>query len=199
MAFTELPDLDCEKTTALGGKDKKSGKPNPTSIEGYFIGSKQVASKKSKTGFAFLHVFQTEKGNIGVWGKTNLDRQMKRVTPGFMTRVRFVGMVETDNNPMYKYKVGVDPDNTIDVGSVQQDAEGQEASTEDVGADYAEEAADSAYDVEEESDLSEEDDQALDTAPPARATPPKRPATTPSAERQAKVQALLNGRGKAAS
>jgi len=141
MAFKELADLDCEVTTALGGLNKRTNKPNPTSIEGYYIGSRKVPSKKSSTGFANIYVFQTAEGNVGVWGKTNLDSKMSNVTPGHLTRVTYVGMQETKNNPMYKYKVEVDSENTIEVAAANSGAsdEGDDESYSGYDSDDEEE------------------------------------------------------------
>lgn len=183
MAFKQVIDLDCATSTAIGGVDKKSGKKNPTSVEGYFIGSRDVESKKSKTGLAKLHVFQTSAGNQGVWGKTDLDQKLARVTPGTMTRVTFTGMQETKNNPMYKYRVETDDENVIDVGTP---GNGSEDSNEE-----ASEGFQSADAYEEESALDGEEEQ-LDEQPAPRALPPRQAAQAPSAERQAKVNALLN-------
>lgn len=194
MGFKEVADLDCETTTAIGGKNKETGKPNPKSIEGYFIGTKQVESKKSKTGTANLHVLQTPKGNVGVWGKTNLDQKMLTVAPGSAVRISFIGMVETRNNPMYKYKVEVDTENSIEVtGSNFTTKDGEEEGTQSFGAAETEE--ETYEDEEAETDV-EEDETPADELPPARPTV-RRTATAPSAARQARVQALLNnGRGK---
>jgi len=187
MAFEQVVDLDCSVTTSIGGTDRKTGKKNPTSVEGYFLGSRKVDSAKSKSGFCYLHVFQTKDGNLGVWGKTNLDSQLRSVQPGTMTRVTFSGMVETKNNPMYKYKVEVDKNNNIDVSDLS--APSNEATGDD--------DTDHGF---VESDFADEEGSALDEQlPAARATPPARPAAAPNAARQAKVQALLAGRGKAAS
>lgn len=181
MAFTEIPDLDASETVSLGGANKKTGKKNPTSIEGYYIGTRQVPSQKAKSGFAALHILQTERGNVGVWGKTNLDQKMAGVVPGSMIRITFVGMVETRNNPMYKYKVEVDTSNSIDVSSVSSElpAEGDEDSS---GADDT-----------PETDIYAEE-EAVDEVPVRRqATLNKTPLSTPSAAKQANVRALLNG------
>lgn len=179
-----MADLNTEVTTALGGVDKKSGRKNPTSLEGYYIGTRQVASPKSKTGFSALHIFQTQKGNVGVWGKTNLDQKMTAVTPGQMIRVTFTGMQETKNNPMYKYRVEVDAENTIDVGDLNTgDSSGEES--EDNGA-YS-----SAGGGDEPEEALDEEEAPLDETPPQRAVPPRRAAVAPDAARQAKVQALL--------
>lgn len=179
MSFKEVVDLDCESTISLGGRDKKTGKANPTQLEGYFVGSKKTKSTRAKSGFSNLHIFQTENGNIGLWGKTDLDRKMLSVTPGSMTRVTQSGSVPTPNGDMYKYKVEVDASNKIDVGSL-------ESSESASGSD------EESYDEE-----SGEDDTISDEVSPSRASAPKRPIAAPDASRQAAVQALLKGRSKA--
>lgn len=175
MAFKTVTDLSADNTISLGGFNKKANKNNPTSAEGYFLGSRQVVSPKSKTGFAAIHVLQTSKGNLGVWGKTDLDRKMQGVTPGTMVRITFTGTVETKNNPMYKFKVEVDEDNTIEVS----------ASTENGGDDaYAGGEETSADAVEAASNDDDYDEDAAQAA------------ALLAAQRQAKLQEILN-RGKA--
>ncbi len=182
MAFQELPDMDCETTYALGGFNKKTRKDNPTEAEGYFIGSKQVVSKKSKTGFAALHIFQKPGGeNFGVWGKTDLDRKMSVVTPGNLVRVTFTGMKETENNPMYKYKVQVDKEDTIEVGDfTQQSAPPTQDTTPDAG-----------YDDADDGDLDQDDIQPDEITPP-QPRAPRQAAKPPTGEAQRRVQELLN-------
>ncbi len=192
MGFKEVADLDCEVSTAIGGVDKKSGKKNPTSAEGFYIGTRQVVSKKSKTGFAALHILQTSKGNLGVWGKTNLDQKMTAVKPGQLIRISFVGMVETKNNPMYKYKVEIDASQTIEVlsgdSANQGDASDADEGEATSGADQP--SYDDMQDDEPEADL-EEEEAPLDEAPPARAAAPRQRAAAPAPDRQARVQKLL--------
>lgn len=180
MGYSEVADLSCEKSVALGGSHK--GKANPTKLEGYYIGTKNVKSLKSKTGLAALHIFKTATGNVGVWGKTDLDQKMLSVSPGVMTRISFVGMVETKNNPMYKYKVEVDQANLIDIASAIEESGDSEESSYSNGEESYEEA---------------EEPEAYDEPAPARARPPVRAASVPSAEAQAKTRALLAGRNKA--
>lgn len=175
MAFKTVSDLSTDNAIALGGFNRKTNKENPTTITGYFIGSKEVDSPKSKTGKAKLHVFQTEKGNVGVWGKTDLDQKLAAAQQGALTRVTFTGMQETKNNPMYKYRVEVDTENTIEV------APPATAALEEHG-DFYDGSNDGA-------DPFGEDD--VDEAPPARALAPRTPAKTPTADSQARVQALL--------
>lgn len=180
MSFKEVLDLDCETTVSLGGFNKKTRKENPTQIEGYFIGSKEIPSKMAKSGFNKLHIFQTEEGNIGVWGKTDLDRKMGSVPAGAMTRVTQSGTKPTPYGDMYKFKVEVDETNTIDVSAV----------TAPVAA--ASGYADDGY---EDSEVGAEDEVAeLEEAPPARPVRPTRAAAAPDAARQARVQALLGGK-----
>lgn len=181
MGFKTVVSLDCDKAISLGGEDRKTRKANPTSIEGYYVGSRKVESAKSKTGFCLLHVFQTSGGLTGVWGKTDLDRKLSSVSPGIMTRASFVGMKETKNNPMYLYKVEIDADNSIDVSGVGASEEG--ATAED---------ADAGYDTEEES---EDDEAPADEVAPARAQAPRKAAQLPSA---AGVKSLLGNRAKSA-
>src|SRR5258708_25091801 len=117
MAFEQVLDLDAEITVSLGGSNRKTGKKNPSQVEGYYLGSRKVESKKAKSGFAYIHILQTEKGNLGVWGKTDLDRKLLTVTPGTMIRASHTGMLQTPNGEMYKYKVEIDKDNSIEVGN----------------------------------------------------------------------------------
>jgi hypothetical protein len=164
MAYKQIQDLDTETTISLGGVNKKTGKKNPTSIEGYFLGKKEVESKKSKNGKAFLYTLQTEKGNVGVWGKTDLDRKMSAVSEGTMIRITQSGMKATQNGDMYKFTVEVDDENTIEVAAPKISA----SSDDD----------EPSLDEDEEIDSYESEESTQQAALLA-------------AERQAKVKALL--------
>lgn len=118
MAFKSVLDLDADITVSLGGTNRKTGKKNPESVEGYYIGSRKHDSPKAKSGFSYLHIFKTEKDNVGVWGKTDMDRKILAISPGTMARVTFTGMQPTKNGDMYKFRAEVDEDNTIDVGGL---------------------------------------------------------------------------------
>lgn len=190
MGFQEVASLDCDNAIQLGGIDRKTGKAHPTKLEGYFIGSREIASAKSKTGFSKLHIFQTQKGTVGIWGKTDLDRKLAGVSAGAMTRVTYTGTKETKNNPMYCYKVEVDKENTIDVGNLAA-----ASNRDDSNDEYGSYEASGSDDYVEESDVGEEE-AALDEVPPTRPVSPRKAATSPNAVQQARVQALLNGRGK---
>jgi hypothetical protein len=177
MAFEKIIDLDCDVTIALGGVDKKTGRPNPTKIEGYYLGSRQVADKKKKSGFSFIYAFQTPKGNVGVWGKTNLDNKMASVAPGTMVRVTQSGKRPTPNGDMYLFLVEQDRDNTIPVNSTSVPT--YEAEADSSVDSYEAEAPESA-------------EAPADEVPYTPPVAPKQPARTPSAESQARVQAVLN-------
>ena len=185
MGFQEILDLtaDADKTYRLGGVDKKTKKKNPEQVEGYFLGTRKIESAKSQTGFSSLHFFQTADGNHAVWGKTDLDSKLKSVPAGTMVRVTFTGMVETRNNPMYKYRVEVDAENTIDVGALDSD-----------GGTVNEDATGDVEDGNDSEESAVDDDESQpDEVAPQRATPPARRAQAPTPEQRARVQSLLNG------
>jgi len=175
MAYKKKQDLSTDKTIKLGGIDEASQKPNPTSIEGYFLGTKTTPD----TGYGpgQLHFFQTEEGVVGVWGKTNLNRLLTPDLAGQMVLVNFKGMGPKvkGKNRAYLYEVQHDSDNTTEVSSFSS---AEEPSSESVGSSEDEEYSYEAEDVVE--------------AAPARPVAPAKAAVTPSADRQARVQALLN-------
>lgn len=184
MGFTEVASLDTDSTITLGGRDKKSGKPNPKSVEGYFLGTRTIGPNKfNKSKTDYMHIFQTSTGNVGVWGKTNMDQKMANVTPGVMARVTFTGERDVGKgNPMQVFKVEVDATNTIEVSGLETDNFG---SQDDDSADCE------GY---EESDLDAEE-APLDEQPPARPIPQqRRAAAPPSASREAEVKRLLGQR-----
>lgn len=189
MGFKEVQSLDADVVTALGGVNTKTNKPNPKTLEGYYLGNRQVESKMSKTGFAKLHFFQTSTGNVGVWGKTDLDRKLAAVALGTMTRATHTGMQPVPGKrPMYKYKVELDESNTIEV-AVQEETslQGQDVDSGDAGYD------DKAYDGLDDGpeDTLDGDDTQLDEIQPPPPRAPQRAAQTPSAAQQAKVKELL--------
>lgn len=181
MAFKEVQSLDAEITIALGGVDKKTKKANPKQIEGYYLGFRQVdGGKYSK--LANIYFFQTPKGNVGVWGKTDLNRKMTTATPGCMLRVTHAGMKATPNGDMHTYKVEIDEENTIDVSALQNQTASEYTQADDNSADVEDTVGETAEDDE----FTDEYEQ------------PEIPVTLPkgnSADRAAKVAALL-GKGK---
>lgn len=125
MAFKTVLSLDAEVTFAIGGVDKKTKKKNPTQAEGYYLGKRVVEG--GKYGPSTIFFLQTPKGNVGIWGKTNLNNQMAGVSPGCMIRITYAGQVPTPAGDMHKYKVEVDEDNTIDVSALSNSTDTEEA------------------------------------------------------------------------
>ncbi len=186
MAFEDVLDLGVDKAIQLGGFNKKLKKENPTSAEGYYIGSRDIPSKFSKTGLAKLHVLNTPEGSLGVYGKTDLDPKMAVVEVGARVRITNTGSVPTNKgNDMLKFRVQVDRTDTIDVSSIAG-TNPEPRTAEELGDET--QYADGGV---EETDLDSEETQ-VDELPPVRATRPATPAQAPSAARQAQVQALLN-------
>lgn len=114
--FKEVTDLSAENVISLGGINRKTGKKNPESITGYYLGKKTVADKL-KGGDAIIYIFQTPKGNEGVWGKTDLNRKMQQVALGALVRASFTGMQPTPKGDMYKFKVEVNDADSIEVSA----------------------------------------------------------------------------------
>lgn len=173
MGFEILATLECDgDPIQIGGRDKHSGKENPKSVEGYYMGFKMT---EGKFGPSKLHVFKTKNGNTGVWGKTNLDSQLLQVKPGTMTRATFTGTVPSNKgNDMLKFKVEVDKSNTIDVEGVAT------STSDDFNASDASEP--------EETDLNDDSstDDTLVSEPVRRPAQPARPNLS-------KAQAFLGG------
>ncbi len=160
----------------MGGKNKKTNKNNPNQVEGFYLGSREVPDKKKKSGVSYIHIFQTPEGNLGVWGKTDLDRKILAVAPGTMVRATFASMRSTPNGDMYVYKVEVDTDNTI-----TPPVSNTKAASSNTNDEYEPSAGANEEDNEDE----ENDDGASEAL--ARQT-----ANASNTERQARVQALLN-------
>lgn len=175
MAFETVESLDCDKAYAIGGVDKKTGKPRPKSVEGYYLGSKEVANKLSRTGKGWLHLFQTETGKDGIFGKADMDKKLKAVNPGTMTRVTATDKtIPTPRGDMMIFTVEVDKSNTIDVTTLPSN---------DITSNF-----------EETTDDNFEDAALVDEPAPARPARPAQAARPPSAATQASVKALLSAK-----
>lgn len=170
MGFKTVSSLDADVTIAIGKKDKTTGKDYPKQAEGYYLGSRTVEGKR---GPSVLHFLQTSKGNLGVWGTTDLNRKVSAVQPGTMVRITSTGTKATPKGDMFTYKVEVDVENTI----VVEVSASQPATEDDADASDANDS-DGGYN-DTTSDDSE--DEALQAAALA------------AAERKAKVEALLRG------
>lgn len=184
MGFKEVQSLNCDEAVALGGVNKKTGKSNPKQVEGYYLGNRMVPSKKSSTGFARLHVFQTASGNLGVWGKTDLDQKLASVGIGSMVRATFTGMIPTGKGDMYNYKVEHDADNTIEVALPSETSTNEEDSYETAAEQYEEE-------TEEEEELADEAPLERPSRPRVAKEAPNGASTARSKELLAKARAKL--------
>src|ERR1700722_6239770 len=102
MGFREVNGPEADVTIALGKKNKETGKPYPKQAEGFYLGERTVENKRGKSR---LHFLQTEAGNLGLWGTTDLNRKLSAVPVGTMVRVTSTGTKTTPKGEMYTYKV----------------------------------------------------------------------------------------------
>lgn len=178
MGFQKVTSLDADITYALGKKNKQTGKADPSSVEGYYIGNREVDTKLGKTK---LHIFQTPKGNIGIWGGTDMNRKLSQVALGSMARVTAAGKKPTPRGDMNVFNVEVDKENSIEVSA------GDFSSNESMG-DNSDQIDSSAFsDDDSDADDSESDFDA-DDSPRSQS----HIGGLTAAQRQEKVQALLN-------
>ena len=113
MAYEKIKDLSTDTVFKLGGQDPKTGKPNPGQIEGYYLGSRAV---QTSAGNAVIHVFQTPKGNEGIWGTKKLNDNLTRNVVGFMTLVVYKGKKKlSGGKTQHEYDMSVDKTNRIEV------------------------------------------------------------------------------------
>jgi hypothetical protein len=162
MGYEKIQDLSTDTVFKLGGQDPKTGKPCPTQIEGYYLGNRAV---QTSAGNAVIHVFQTPKGNEGIWGSKKLNDNLTRNIVGCMTLVVYKGKKKlTGGKTQHEYDMSVDKSNRIEVSS-------------DIPNTYAEDEEDTTE--YESSGAYEEDTAAL---------------LAQQAEQKAKVEALLKNR-----
>lgn len=178
MEWIEAPELNSSNIVKLGGKDPKTGKLNPASLEGYYLGKSSFQSKFNPNKTVWSYAFQTATGIKGLIGVGNLDRKMNDdsiVQLGRKVLVTFTGTVDTGKgNPMNTFSVKSKPHDVIDVtapfgSSADKDSQTQDSQDEDSEEEYGDPAED-----EEASQQT-----ALMAAEKAKAT-------------KAKIEALLN-------
>lgn len=170
--FTEVQSLDADTVVALGKIDKRTKKPFPKQAEGYYLGFRKV---ENRLGESKLYFLQTPKGNLGVWGGTDLDKKLGNIQPGVMIRITSTGTKPTPAGDMYTYKVEMDAANTIHVASAVESSE--ESSSFDTGAA-------STFDEDNQQLEDEQDEDAAQNA------------ALLQAERKAKVDAIFAAKGK---
>lgn len=191
MAYEEIGNVP---TVVLGGVDKKTGKKNPTQIEGYLLRVEPRPNKFNPDKPQNYYVFRTKDGDKGVYAKAGIDRELKNARYGRMTLLIDTGKtLDTGKgNPMRVFKAQQDPDNNIALSEddkVQGYSNPGEPEIDDTDADL-QAGADDAGDSDLDGDAPAPDEQQVQ-----RPRPPVRAAQPPSADRQKRVQDLLN-RGK---
>lgn len=163
MALIKKITGQSDKTIKLGGAG------NPTSIDGYFLGTKTTAD----TGYGpgKLHMFSTAEGVVGVWGKTAMNNSLTQELVGQRVVVTFLGMKKSKTkgrSPFYDYSIEHDPENTMDVSELANWASG--------GA----ESSDESY-----------EDEITDEIAPARTAAPRNIPAAASPTQQARVKEAL--------
>ncbi len=176
MAFETVKDLSTDVVHKLGGGiNKQTKKPNPNKIEGYYLGSRTV---QTVNGDAKIHVFQTPKGNEGVWGTKELNDKLGQVKEGTMTLVNYGGKKALKGGKtLHTYTVAQDKENTVAV----------EGAGSNSSESYVEEDADDSP-----SEVTEDEAEYLAAQEEASAL-----LAAERAAKAAKVQEIMN-RGKAA-
>lgn len=172
--------LDDVRTVVLGGINKTTNKPNPRELTGYYLRSEQRSNKFNPGKPQNYYIFQTKEGEVGVYGKAGIDREMRKATIGALTT-----LVNTEEkldvgkgNPMTVYRVAQDASDTIEV-------DGYSSSEEEVDRTALIAAQLSSRDEEPEAD--EKLEEAL---PPASRRPAA--ATEVTTSHAAKVKELLS-------
>jgi hypothetical protein len=177
MAFKPVLDLHADRSVSIGGTNKTTGAANPRSIEGYYIGSRDIPDKFSKTALGKLYILRTPEGNIGVYGKPDMNKQMVNAKLGNMVRISFVRSVPSPRGQWYKYLVEEDKENTVEVSLP-------------IGLGNVDDVEEFDGDEENEESTDSSDDNEFSTA--ASIAEAKRVAA------KAKVAALLSGKTKTA-
>src|SRR5665213_1974248 len=142
MAYQKLTDLGTDQVFALG-----IGEGKLNQIEGYYLGGRTV---ETANGPSVIHVFQTPKGNVGVWGTKKLNDKLGGSNRGVMTLVTYKGKIKLQGGKtQHTYEFMIDPDNIIEVtnlpsGNNTADVEltgEHEDSTDGVDEDFQQSAA----------------------------------------------------------
>ncbi len=169
MAYEKVADLSTDTVHKIGGFNEKTQKPNPTKMEGFYLGSRTVATS---TGTSTIHVFQTPSGNEGVWGTADLNNKLGSVNLGTMTLITYNGKKKlAGGKTKHSYDVAQDKEQTISVPKLT--AGTQNAVTEPSDSE------DDSYEADDSVDEDEVQAAALQAAERKAAA-------------KAKVQAMLN-------
>lgn len=185
MAFQDFSNPRPEKWVTLGGRNKETGKPNPTTAKGYYLGSFESQNKFNKDKKNTNLVLMTPQGLLGLTAPSHLVKKIKENETnlakrnidarGLMVEISFVGEQDVGKgNPMKLFKVGFDPENrgSSELTLLTEESEtGSDEESDYVGPD--------SYDQVAEQEEEQPVVQAAQLAQSAK-------------ERAAKVQALLS-------
>lgn len=158
MAYEKVTDLSTDTVFALGNEKDKLPE-----IEGFYLGARKV---NTANGESFIHVFQTSKGNVGIWGTKKLNDNLTTDSIGSMMLVVYKNKVKiAGGKTQHTYEFNIDREQTITVPKL---------------------SAGSAVNVAQDVDAPDQDDSANDDDQ-------QQALLMQAAERKAKVEALLRG------
>ena len=164
MAFQDFSNPRPEKWVTLGGRNKETGKLNPTSAKGYYLGSFESQNKFNKDKKNVNLVLMTPQGLLGLTAPSHLVKKMKENETnlakrnvdvrGLMVEISFVGEQDVGKgNPMKLFKVGFDPENrgSAELTLLSEESESNYSDDEPSEDDYEAGGVDFPTDAEEES------------------------------------------------
>ncbi len=179
MALKAVPNFSSNIEVKIGGVDKKTGKPNPTSVKGYYLSTS--VNPNGKYGVSKSHFLQTPRGVELIWGKKNMDKQIEQYAkPGMMIEINYTGMRDTPKGAMHTFELKVDEDDTIDV--VLPRTNSAQADTANGGTD--------------EEDNYENDDAEEETSDDTGYSAPSRQPAVAAAASRTSLQEVMNRRKK---
>lgn len=185
MSFKKIIELQAESTVSL----KEPGE----SFTGFYLGYKTTTTS---FGESRLHIFSTEEGTVGVWGKTQMDRKLtpapagqKGLKLGMLVQVTLLANSVMKNGRRTATSFDVQYDDAVepmDMSNIAVTVSSGPSESEHYAGDSSE-----AADVDP--DEVEEDEEEY-TPPPVQAAPPKKTAipSVVTAEQKAKAAATLN-------
>ncbi len=108
MALQKKLDLSTDQVFGMG-----RGEGKITEIKGYYLGSRTV---NTANGDSVIHVFQTPKGNVGVWGTAKLNSNFTAGDLGVYQEIFYKGKVKlAGGKTQHTYDFMNDLENTIEV------------------------------------------------------------------------------------
>ncbi len=153
-------------------------------VTGHYVGFKETTGKY---GVTKLHVFKTEKDNVGCWGCYQLDQQLAGVERGAMTWVVFKGKNDISGGKTQKFFDTEWDDAMIDESiagaSITEAGPSEEQDEPQQEEEQEEQQDDTTPDTDEDSMEAGGEEEEEDSPPPAKrpAAGPAKKGTAPSA------------------